>query len=129
MRRRLSMVQARELAEISARLEAATPSRVPLLTPVPECEHNEYVTTTEIPTATSTFQVGATYSARSLCDYDCIWTFEVVSRTAKFITIRNLTDGETVRVGVRTFDGDEAASPLGTYSMSPTIRASRPGGM
>lgn len=100
-----------------------------LLTPVRECEHNIHVTTTEIPTTTPAFQVGNTYSARSIGDYDCIWTFEVVSRTARFITIRNLSDGSTCRVGVRTWDGDEIASPLGTYSMSPTIRASRPGGM
>ena len=71
------------------------------------------------------FTVGATYSARSFCDYDCVWTFTVIARTARFITI--IQEGETTpkRVGVRTWNGVESASPLGTYSMAPVLSANR----
>jgi hypothetical protein len=68
------------------------------------------------------FQVGATYSCRSACDYDCVWTFTVTKRTAKFLTILG-TDGE-VRVGIRLdYQGNEIVSPFGRYSMSPILRA------
>lgn len=79
---------------------------------------------TATPSATK-FQVGNTYSARSASDHNCVWTFTVIARTAKFVTI---TDGdETRRVGaiVSSFDGAEYALPFGSYSMAPVIRASR----
>lgn len=70
----------------------------------------------------TTFQVGQRYSCRSLCDHDCVWTYEVTARTARFVT---LTDGhEAVRVGVTVLDDVERCSPHGRYSMSPTLRAS-----
>lgn len=71
------------------------------------------------------FEIGQTYQARSACDYDCIWSWTVKSRTGKFIV---LTDryGVEKRVGVRSYDGNETASPLGRYSMSPSIYADRP---
>ena len=69
------------------------------------------------------FQVGHTYRTRSACDWDCIFSYTVVSRTAKFLT---LDDGYQVRrVGVRVWDGRETASPEGRYSMSPLITADR----
>lgn len=71
----------------------------------------------------NTFQIGKTYTCRSICDYDTIFSFTVVKRTAKFITITN-SFGDSSRVGIRAdIDGNESASPLGVYSMSPTIRA------
>jgi hypothetical protein len=73
----------------------------------------------------ATFQVGQIVSANSACDYDCVWTFEVVSRTAKFITLRDQGTGNTMRVGVRVYDGEEWASPFGRYSMAPVVRAGR----
>ena len=82
------------------------------------------MTMTATAEATETFRVGGTYSATSVCNHNRVWTFEVISRTAKFITIRE-SDGETFRVGVRSHDGEEWASPFGTYSMSPVIRAGR----
>ena len=83
------------------------------------------MTMTETPeTITATFEVGKTYSARSACNYDCVWTFEVIKRTAKFITLHE-EGGDTMRVGVRSHDGEEWASPFGTYSMSPVISAGR----
>lgn len=71
------------------------------------------------------FEVGKTYSMRSICDYDCVWTYTVIARTAKTVT---LTDGrETIkrRISESTskFTGSESVYPLGTYSMCPVLHA------
>ena len=79
---------------------------------------------TDLASSLIAFQVGSTYEARSASDYDCVWTFTVVSRTSRFITITD-RNGEVRRVGVRVWQGVESASPLGTYSMAPVIRAGR----
>lgn len=74
-----------------------------------------------------TFKVGDCYSTGEGRDY--VWRFEVVARTAKFITVQdyNARKGETSRVGVkRGSDGHEYALPLGNYAMAPTINAARP---
>ena len=69
------------------------------------------------------FETGKKYFTRSICDSDCIWTFEVIKRTAKRITIQN---GSKVSiVGVNEYDGAELCYPLGRYSMSPILRADR----
>jgi hypothetical protein len=70
-----------------------------------------------------TFQPGTTYSCRSICNYDTIFSYHVISRTAKFITV---DDGYRVkRVGVKVHDGIEYANPDGVYSMCPSIYADR----
>ena len=73
-------------------------------------------------TTATTFQVGETVATRSACDYNCIFAFTVVARTAKFVT---LDDGrKTYRVGVKTsqIDGTEYALPFGSFSMAPVVR-------
>ena len=88
-------------------------------------------TTTNPAPATSTevvtFEVGSAYTCRSACDSDVAWTFEVVRRTAQFITLKTWGDplGDETRCKVRVWNGVESASPLGTYSMSPVITADR----
>ena len=72
----------------------------------------------------SKFQIGQTYSARSACDYDCVFSFTVTKRTGKFLTIED-RHGKTRRVGVRDRYGVEACSPLGSYSMAPVLFADR----
>jgi len=67
------------------------------------------------------FQVGEEVATRSLCDWDCIFRFKVVSRTAKFVTFEYF--GQLKRVGVKVWDGREVASPLGNHSMSATVAA------
>jgi hypothetical protein len=69
------------------------------------------------------FEVGKTYVTRSIGDHDCRWSFKVVSRTEKMITVSG--DGETKRIKVGNYDGVETAYPLGRYSMAPSIRADR----
>lgn len=74
----------------------------------------------------TTFEVGKIYSTRSICDYDCIFRFTVLSRSAKFITVSDPTGGKTRRSGVYLYDGIEHSMPLGRYSMAPVIRADKP---
>lgn len=64
------------------------------------------------------FEVGKTYRMRSLCDYNAIWEYTIVSRTAKMVTLNN---GKKFRVSV--YDNAERISPLGTYSMCPILKA------
>ena len=78
-------------------------------------------------TAQQGFEVGKSYSARSLCDYECIWTWTVTRRTRCFITVTEELDARPVRVKVHVGgDGIEWALPLGDYSMAPSISADRP---
>ena len=74
-------------------------------------------------TTAAAFQVGNTYDT-GRADYR--WFFTVLSRTAKFITIQDVSHGkgDISRVGVKAgWQGHEIALPLGSYSMAPTISA------
>lgn len=73
----------------------------------------------------SKFQVGKSYSCRSLCDHNCIFTFEVVARTPQFVTIKApiVRGGQAARK-VRVLGTAEQLDPLGRYSMSPVLSAS-----
>lgn len=77
---------------------------------------------------TTTFEPGKSYVARWVTDSTLRTPILVVSRTAKFVTLRAHGDplGETTRCKVRIFDGAEVVSPLGTYSMAPVLRADAP---
>lgn len=78
-------------------------------------------------TPAAKFIVGATYEARSACDHNAVWSFTVIGRTAKFITVNH--DGEILRVGVKlsTWSAThyEYALPFGSFSMAPTISAAQ----
>ena len=65
---------------------------------------------------------GVTYTVRSMCDYDCIFAFTVVKRTAKMVTISS-PSRRTVARKVRVYDGVEHLDPHGNYSMSPVLSA------
>jgi hypothetical protein len=64
------------------------------------------------------FQTGKTYSTRSICDNNCVFSITVANRTAKTI---KTTSGKTLRIGL--YDGAEFVKPTGSYSMAPIIRA------
>ncbi len=68
------------------------------------------------------FEVGRTYSTRSLCDYDCIYSFTITKRTEKTVWIKyhDRTKARRIRIG---YDGHETIDPHGRYSMSPTLSA------
>lgn len=71
------------------------------------------------------FEVGKKYSCRSVCDYDSIFTFEVISRTKKTVVLRGDFCSQTKiqKKGIKIRDGVETIAPLGVYSMSPVLRA------
>lgn len=74
------------------------------------------------------FVTGRTYECRSICDYDCVWSYEVVKRTASTITIRDTHSGEVSTKRVLKCSerfGVEMLEPLGHYSMCPTLSADK----
>ena len=70
------------------------------------------------------FEASKTYFCRSLCDYECVWTFTVASRTDK--TIRT-TDGKSLRINAKltAINGAETVYPKGHYSMAPVLTADK----
>lgn len=71
-----------------------------------------------------TFEVGKTYATRSACDYECVFAFTVLARSAKQITIED-KHGNVSKRGVQLWDDAEMCFPQGRYSMAPVIRADR----
>lgn len=70
------------------------------------------------------FEIGKTYFCRSLCDYDCIWTFKVIARTASTITIVDTFTERVSRKRISKWSRDaEQVQPLGSYSMAPILSA------
>ena len=71
------------------------------------------------------FEIGKTYTMRSACDHNCIWSYTVTARTAQTITV---TDGKkTIKLRVikklSEYIGAEAVYPLGQYSLAPMLTA------
>lgn len=71
------------------------------------------------------FEIGKTYSMRSACDHNCIWSYKVLSRTTSTITI---TDGKEIkkcRINKQysEYRNAETVFPLGRYSMCPMLSA------
>ena len=85
----------------------------------------EYAAKRKAPRAVvATFEVGETYQDRSSCDWETIYSFKVIARTAKTITIEQ--HGRSRVRGVRIGeDGVEHCNPHGSYSMAAVIRADR----
>lgn len=73
------------------------------------------------------FEIGKTYTMRSIGDHDCAWTYTVVKRTAKTITISDGTETKTCRVNVQVSEDRNAETifPLGRYSMCPALSADK----
>jgi len=79
------------------------------------------MTTATINTITK-FEVGQSYFCRSVCDYDCIWSFKIVARTAKTIKTEC---GKTLRIVAASLNHTELVYPLGRYSMAPMLSADK----
>jgi len=69
------------------------------------------------------FKVGNTYATRSICDYDCIFSFTIHARTAKSVTVD--VHRNRVRRGISIENGVEHFKPFGNYSMCPIISADK----
>jgi hypothetical protein len=70
------------------------------------------------------FTPGSTYSCRAFSDYDTVYEFTVVARTARFVTFADRW-GDTKRVGVWVSNGVEWAAPHGRYANCAVVRADR----
>lgn len=70
------------------------------------------------------FETGTEHSTRSICDSECVFTVNIIRRTAKSVWIKDM-NGETVRRSIQVVDGAEQFFPYGKYSMAPVIRATR----
>ena len=69
------------------------------------------------------FEAGKTYQARSICNHDCIFSIEVISRTKK--TLKFKDDGGRVRrTKIHTDSEGERIRP-DKHSMSAVYRANR----
>lgn len=78
---------------------------------------------TEAPATVHRFRVGRTYSTRSACDYECVYSFVILARTAKSVTVD--VHGKTVRRGLQVYHGVEQFKPFGSYSMAAVISADK----
>jgi len=69
----------------------------------------------------NTIQPNTTLTARSICDFDCIFKVEVIERKGSFVTVKAM--GNVKRVKVMADDRGEYIYALGKYSMAPIFRA------
>lgn len=69
------------------------------------------------------FEVGKTYATRSICDHNCIFSFVILARTEKTVTVQ--VHGKTVRRGLSIWNGVEQFAPFGRYSMAAIIGADK----
>lgn len=70
---------------------------------------------------TATIKAGQTLTARSVCDYECVFTAEVLERKGAFVTVK--AQGNTRRVKVMNLGDGEFIYAMGKYSMCPIFRA------
>jgi len=68
------------------------------------------------------FEVGKTYSTRSACNSDCVFSVTIASRTKSTVTT---TDGKrfTIAKNETQWNQAETIFPWGRYSMAPAIKA------
>ena len=74
---------------------------------------------------TNTIEAGQTLKARSVCDYDCIFSAQVIERKGDFVTVKS--QGKVSRKKVMADDRGEYVYALGKYSMAPIFRAIKGG--
>jgi hypothetical protein len=70
---------------------------------------------------TKTIKAGTILKARSICDYECIFTAEVLERKGQFATVK--AQGNTRRVKIYNTGEGEFIYALGKFSMAPIFRA------
>lgn len=69
------------------------------------------------------FEPGKTYFCRSICDYDCKWSYLVTKRTDKSIYVQKDGTGPVMARRVSSDRYGEFCYPMGHYSMAPVLRA------
>ena len=72
------------------------------------------------------FEIGRTYSTRSICNNECVITSTITARTAATVTATD-NHGETARFRISKkhsqYRDAETFLPWGAYSMAPMISA------
>ena len=71
------------------------------------------------------FKKGQKYYMLSICDRNARWDFQVINRTAKMVTLKNLVSNEIIKKKINILDGHEFCYPIGRYSMAPVLKAER----
>lgn len=74
-----------------------------------------------IPSEYRMFYAHQVLKARSICDYDCVYEAEVISRTSKTVTIEERGKRKTVKIHLG--DNGEFCYPHGRYSMAARFYA------
>lgn len=71
---------------------------------------------------TATFEIGKTYTCKSVFDHEAVFSYTIANRTAKTITT---ACGKTLRINgkLSEYRGSECVLPLGNYSMAPVLQA------
>ena len=71
------------------------------------------------------FEIGKEYNVRSVCDHECVWTFKVIERTAKTVTISEGGEIKKCRINAKLSEYRKAETvlPFGSYSMCPVLSA------
>lgn len=71
------------------------------------------------------FEIGKTYSMRSACNHDCVWSYTVTERTAQTVTLSDGKKSIKCRIvkQLSEYRGAETVRPLGQYSMCPLLSA------
>lgn len=74
-----------------------------------------------------TFEIGKKYLVRSVCDHNCVWTFEVIDRTAATVKLSDGKQVKTCRINkaYSEYINAETVFPLGKYSMCPVLSADK----
>ena len=71
------------------------------------------------------FEIGKSYSTRSICNHECVWTYKVLKRTACTVTMEKNGEVFTSRISKKVSEhfGVETIYPEGRYSMCPVLTA------
>ena len=72
-------------------------------------------------TTKNTITANTTLTARSIGDYNCIFSVEILDRKKSFVTVKAM--GSISRVKVYSDDKGEFIYAFGKYSMAPIFRA------
>ena len=74
--------------------------------------------------SSTTFEVGKTYTGRSICNCDSVYQMTVLRRTAKTITV-SVDGGSPKTLRPYLYRAIETVRPNGNYSMALSIAADR----
>lgn len=70
----------------------------------------------------NTIKAGQTLTARSTCDWDCVFRVTVTARKGSFATVKVMGSEKRVKIN-RDSDGNEYVYAMGKHSMAPVFRA------